>query len=156
MGPKPMKGSEPTKRTPSSDGDLAAELDMFGDSSVHGPFGETPRLPLVLCFLLPDGRFQPFNALWLELMFKTDSELEQWERELQNACQASAATTLPKGVLVGPTRLSPAPKMPEPSTPPTEAADPGPIDVFESDDRIVDERPLRGLLTEELCQELDE
>jgi len=49
------------------------------------PFGD-PRLPLPLCFLLADGRFQPFEALWLEIQFNTDEDLETWARELGAAC----------------------------------------------------------------------
>mmetsp|Transcript_112514 Transcript_112514/g.342460 ORF Transcript_112514/g.342460 Transcript_112514/m.342460 type:complete len:311 (-) Transcript_112514:136-1068(-) len=50
------------------------------------PFGDSSRLPLPLCFLLADGRFQPFEALWLELQFTSDEELEQWAGELGVAC----------------------------------------------------------------------
>lgn len=49
------------------------------------PFGD-PRLPLPLCFLLADGRFQPFEALWLEIQFNIDEDLETWARELGAAC----------------------------------------------------------------------
>lgn len=49
------------------------------------PFGD-PRLPLPLCFLLADGRFQPFEALWLEIQFSTSEDLECWARELGSAC----------------------------------------------------------------------
>jgi len=50
------------------------------------PFGDATRMPLPLCFLLADGRFQPFEALWLELQFNSDEELELWARELGVAC----------------------------------------------------------------------
>jgi len=45
------------------------------------PFGD-PRMPLTLCFILADGRYQPFDALWLELQFSTDEELEAWQEHL--------------------------------------------------------------------------
>jgi len=49
------------------------------------PFGD-PRLPLPLCFLLADGRFQPFEALWLEIQFSSSEDLETWAREIGSAC----------------------------------------------------------------------
>lgn len=116
------------------DDDMETEMETEsgGDQSPpsFGPFGETPRLPLVLCFLLPDGRFQSFKALWLELIFKTDVDLEMWARELDSACQVQqlelkAASHSGPTTLVGPINLSPAPKMPEPSTPPSESGGAG-------------------------------
>lgn len=56
-----------------------------GTASRPLPFGD-PRLPLPLCFLLADGRFQPFEALWLEIQFNSDEDLETWARELGAAC----------------------------------------------------------------------
>lgn len=68
----------------------ASEADLSNYSS---PFGDTnTRLPLPLCFLLADGRFQPFDALWLELQFNTDEDLEMWARELSIACDWSHVT----------------------------------------------------------------
>ncbi|CAE8647644.1 unnamed protein product, partial [Polarella glacialis] len=57
------------------------------DGSISGmsPFGDSERLPLPLCFLLADGRFQAFDALWLELQFNTDKELETWVDQLSSA-----------------------------------------------------------------------
>merc|ERR1712079_505094 len=48
--------------------------------------------PLPLCFLLADGRFQQFEALWLELQFNTDEELELWTRELGDACNGKPSS----------------------------------------------------------------
>ncbi|CAJ1447130.1 unnamed protein product [Effrenium voratum] len=53
-----------------------------------GPFGDSARHPLRLCFLLADGRFQLFEALWLELQFSSDEELRSWSRVLSSACLA--------------------------------------------------------------------
>uniref|UniRef100_A0A7S4TAY0 SEC7 domain-containing protein n=1 Tax=Alexandrium monilatum TaxID=311494 RepID=A0A7S4TAY0_9DINO len=47
------------------------------------PFGDSSRLPLPLCFLLADGRFQPFEALWLEFQFPTEAELDSWVQHLK-------------------------------------------------------------------------
>lgn len=88
------------------------------------PFGDT-RLPLPLCFLLADGRFQPFDALWLEIQFNSDEDLESWARELGAACdgldlqekeqqsRVGGKFTGPKGR--GATR---APTVPLPGSPP--------------------------------------
>lgn len=86
----------------------------------HSPFGDSSaRLPLPLCFLMADGRFQPFEALWLEIQFDSDEGLETWARELGAACdgldtqekeqkaKAGAKFTGPKGR--GSTRAPTAP-----------------------------------------------
>jgi len=59
--------------------------EMHNTTSRTLPFGD-PRLPLPLCFLLADGRFQPFEALWLEIQFSSGEDLECWARELGSAC----------------------------------------------------------------------
>merc|ERR1711953_1473599 len=41
---------------------------------------------LPLCFLLADGRFQPFEAVRLELQFEADDELRTWALELWQVC----------------------------------------------------------------------
>jgi len=68
----------------------AASKDMAGGPAVLSrlPFGDSARLPLPLCFLLSDGCYQQFEALWLELQFNTDEELELWTRELGDACNS--------------------------------------------------------------------
>jgi hypothetical protein len=48
--------------------------------------GADQRLPLQLCFILADGRFQPFEALWFELELKSNEEFETWSQELGVAC----------------------------------------------------------------------
>eukprot|EP00930_Biecheleria_cincta_P099491 TRINITY_DN91114_c0_g1_i1.p1 TRINITY_DN91114_c0_g1~~TRINITY_DN91114_c0_g1_i1.p1 ORF type:complete len:766 (+),score=127.16 TRINITY_DN91114_c0_g1_i1:37-2334(+) len=53
------------------------EVDLDAERIV-GPFGDTTRHSLPLCFLLADGRFQPFEALWLELQFASSDELQMW------------------------------------------------------------------------------
>jgi len=72
-----------------------ASKDTAGGSAVLSrlPFGDSARLPLPLCFLLADGRFQQFEALWLELQFNTDEELELWARELGDACNGKPSDT---------------------------------------------------------------
>lgn len=71
----------------------AASKDLGGGSAVLSrlPFGDSARLPLPLCFLLADGCFQQFEALWLELQFNTVEELELWTRELGDACSGKAS-----------------------------------------------------------------
>merc|ERR1712008_514366 len=54
--------------------------------SWRSPFGDPARLPLQVCFLLPDGRFQAFVALWLELEFGCNEDLDSWEREFTQPC----------------------------------------------------------------------
>ena len=44
------------------------------------PLGDGNRMPLRLCFLLADGRFQLFEAAWLELQFATDEDRSQKPR----------------------------------------------------------------------------
>jgi len=56
----------------------------------RSPFGDPARLPLQICFLLSDGRFQAFAALWLELEFGSDEDLDSWERELTQSCASGA------------------------------------------------------------------
>jgi len=112
-----------TGRENTGPGAKMSSLDVVGTAK-HSPFGD-PRLPLPICFLLADGRFQPFEALWLEIQFGSDEELETWARELGAACdcldlqekeqQASNGAKLagPKGR--GPAR---APTAPMAGTPP--------------------------------------
>jgi len=57
-----------------------------GKYVTSSPFGDPARFPLQICFLLPDGRFQAFAALWLELEFGCDEDLDRWEQELTQAC----------------------------------------------------------------------
>merc|ERR1712008_283817 len=51
--------------------------------------GDDARKPLLICFLLADGRFVPFEPLRLELEFKTSANLERWRAELCVACNNS-------------------------------------------------------------------
>jgi len=78
---KPKSGSK-------AENSSGAPKDMAGGAAVLSrlPFGDSARLPLPLCFLLADGCFQQFEALWLELQFNTDEELELWTRVLGDAC----------------------------------------------------------------------
>lgn len=59
------------------------------------PFGD-PRMPLTLCFILADGRYQPFDALWLELEFSTDEDLQAWQERLECACNPPSSTKGPR------------------------------------------------------------
>mmetsp|Transcript_117195 Transcript_117195/g.233529 ORF Transcript_117195/g.233529 Transcript_117195/m.233529 type:complete len:721 (-) Transcript_117195:106-2268(-) len=102
--------------------------------SWHSPFGDPARLPLQICFLLPDGRFQAFAALWLELEFGCDEDLDNWEREITQACASAnyveeevGASSVTDGGMTAsssPVRMavpgSPAskPRTPRPSSPP--------------------------------------
>jgi len=63
---------------------VVTEVDI--NNSVSPSSDTNALLPLTLCFLLADGRFQPFDAVWLELHFDTDQDLELWGRELGIAC----------------------------------------------------------------------
>lgn len=64
------------------------------------PFGtlDDAQPPLPLCFLLADGRFQPFEALWLEFQFNTVDELQSWAHGLSSGCsqRSHMVPTLPK------------------------------------------------------------
>lgn len=51
------------------------------------PFGD-PRLPLPLCFLVADGRFQPVEALWLELQFDSGEDVDRWAHEITTICES--------------------------------------------------------------------
>lgn len=66
------------------------------DLRIAGPFGDSARHSLPLCFLLADGRFQPFEALWLELQFASPDELQMWAGVLGAAgsTMASEASSL--------------------------------------------------------------
>merc|ERR1712032_721118 len=102
--------------------------------SWHSPFGDPARLPLQICFLLPDGRLQAFAALWLELEFDCDEDLDNWEREITQACASAnyveeevGASSVTDGGMTAsssPVRMavpgSPAskPRTPRPSSPP--------------------------------------
>mmetsp|Transcript_34809 Transcript_34809/g.100028 ORF Transcript_34809/g.100028 Transcript_34809/m.100028 type:complete len:789 (-) Transcript_34809:74-2440(-) len=76
---------------------LAGRLRRLGPSSKPNaegaaleawtPFGDIARHPLELCFLLRDGRFQSFAALWLELRFGTDEDLELWLAAFGAVCR---------------------------------------------------------------------
>lgn len=57
---------------------LSRNLNPFSDS----------RQPLSICFLLADGRFQPFEALWLEMQFSTDEDVTMWAEELDSICDS--------------------------------------------------------------------
>merc|ERR1712224_543186 len=46
---------------------------------------------LPICFLLADGRFQPFEALRLELQFDTEEELRVWATALWQVCGDKSA-----------------------------------------------------------------
>jgi len=59
-----------------------------GAEDAKGPFGDSARQPLRLCFLLADGRFQLFEALWLELQLSSEEEMQWWARAISNACTA--------------------------------------------------------------------
>jgi len=59
-----------------------------GRYAMSSPFGDPARCPLQICFLLSDGRFQAFAALWLELEFGCDEDLDSWEQELTQACSS--------------------------------------------------------------------
>jgi hypothetical protein len=116
---------DPTLQGPGRENTASKNLaEMNNATSRQLPFGD-PRLPLPLCFLLADGRFQPFDALWLEIQFETKDELDMWVRELGVACdgldaqdkeqqaKAGGKFTGPKGH--GATR---APTVPLPGSPP--------------------------------------
>jgi len=62
-----------------------------------GPFGDGGRLPLQLCFLLADGRFQLFEAVWLQLQFPNDEDLQHWSVALADACASDVTPQLPNG-----------------------------------------------------------
>jgi len=51
--------------------------------------GVAARKPLPMCFLLADGRFESFDANWLELQFETDESLVQWSQELDASITSS-------------------------------------------------------------------
>jgi len=67
---------------------LAGRMKKSADDDVAGPFGDSAREPLRLCFLLADGRFQLFEALWLELQLTSEEEMQMWARAISNACIA--------------------------------------------------------------------
>lgn len=82
------------------------------------PLNDPARLPLPLCFLLADGRFQPFEAQFLELRFHTDEDLDMWARELGMACgwrqhgvNTKAETSKPKRLSEGGALLHPQPDI---------------------------------------------
>ena len=105
-----------------------------GRYAMSSPFGDPARCPLQICFLLSDGRFQAFAALWLELEFGCDEDLDNWEREITQACASSnyveeevGASSVTDGGMTAsssPVRMavpgSPAskPRTPRPSSPP--------------------------------------
>mmetsp|Transcript_101436 Transcript_101436/g.316248 ORF Transcript_101436/g.316248 Transcript_101436/m.316248 type:complete len:609 (+) Transcript_101436:3-1829(+) len=114
---RPRKSTENGKDKLASDG-TAAEL-------WHSPFGDMGRCPLELCFLLRDGRFQSFGALWLELRFMNDEDLELWLRELGAACRETPPLAPGSDLeAVGKPRFSPSvspaakPRMPPPDATP--------------------------------------
>ncbi|CAE7255009.1 MET3 [Symbiodinium natans] len=67
---------------------LSGRMKKSADDDAAGPFGDSAREPLRLCFLLADGRFQLFEALWLELQLTSEEEMQMWARALSNACLA--------------------------------------------------------------------
>mmetsp|Transcript_107626 Transcript_107626/g.303100 ORF Transcript_107626/g.303100 Transcript_107626/m.303100 type:complete len:811 (+) Transcript_107626:128-2560(+) len=71
------------RQRPIADEDVA---ENGGGGNRASPFGDSCRLPLQLCFLLADGRFQPFEALWLELQFKSEDDVLMWSNALEAAC----------------------------------------------------------------------
>lgn len=73
---------------------LAGRKKLGGDG---GPFGDGGRFPLQLCFLLADGRFQLFEAVWLQLQFPSDEELQSWSSALSLACSDDTAPEMPTG-----------------------------------------------------------
>eukprot|EP00928_Gymnodinium_smaydae_P087368 TRINITY_DN71638_c0_g1_i1.p1 TRINITY_DN71638_c0_g1~~TRINITY_DN71638_c0_g1_i1.p1 ORF type:complete len:838 (-),score=165.09 TRINITY_DN71638_c0_g1_i1:64-2577(-) len=82
------------RRNPAAQDSAAAAEGPPATKLLSGvPFetGENARLPLQLCFLLADGRFQPYEALWLELQFQSLVELEAWESALTVACETPGA-----------------------------------------------------------------
>jgi len=111
--------------TGSSAASSKTALDANGTASRPLPFGD-PRLPLPLCFLLADGRFQPFEALWLEIQFNSDEELETWARELGAACdcldlqekEQQARDGMKTGIMTGKGTTTRAPTVPLASSPP--------------------------------------
>merc|ERR1719215_1011490 len=52
---------------------------------------QSKEFPLRLCFLLADGRFQPFEAQQLELQFATEEDSDLWSREFGVACENQPA-----------------------------------------------------------------
>lgn len=74
---------------------LAGRKRLTDDTA--GPFGDAGRLPLQLCFLLADGRFQLFEAVWLQLQFSSDEELQSWSVALANVCASDTTPEMPTG-----------------------------------------------------------
>ncbi|CAE7379030.1 MET3 [Symbiodinium microadriaticum] len=67
---------------------LAGRMKKSADDDVAGPFGDSAREPLRLCFLLADGRFQLFEALWLELQLTSEEAFTALVRcELSGFCR---------------------------------------------------------------------
>lgn len=50
-------------------------------STSRRPFGDA-RMPLTVCFILADGRFQPLDALWLELQLPSEEEALAWQQRI--------------------------------------------------------------------------
>lgn len=69
-----------------STGKGGSAKDGGSQAATRLPFGDSARMPLPLCFLLADGRFQPFEALWLELQFQADEDLNTWAADLRFGC----------------------------------------------------------------------
>eukprot|EP00929_Paragymnodinium_shiwhaense_P032421 TRINITY_DN17962_c0_g1_i1.p1 TRINITY_DN17962_c0_g1~~TRINITY_DN17962_c0_g1_i1.p1 ORF type:complete len:802 (-),score=132.15 TRINITY_DN17962_c0_g1_i1:128-2533(-) len=86
-----------TFKTGRPEGDT--EKSAAGGSSARAPppFGESLRRPLPLCFLLADGRYQPFEAVWLELHFKSSEDFVNWRTELKGLCEEKSGSIGPKG-----------------------------------------------------------
>jgi hypothetical protein len=107
-----------------------AEMHNAASPTRYLPFGD-PRLPLPLCFLLADGRFQPFEALWLEIQFESSEDLETWARELGAACdgldlQEKEQQSKAGGKFMGPKGrgTTRAPTAPLPGSPPPSPSPP--------------------------------
>lgn len=62
-----------------------------GLGTLKSPYGDAARFPLPLCFLLADGRFEPYDALWLELQLDNVDDLEKWARAFRRATDDSGA-----------------------------------------------------------------
>jgi len=116
-----------TGRTDHSSTSMGSEQPLSPSArGLAPPFGADIRKPLPLCFLLADGRFQPFEAVWLELHFKTGEDFQMWHDELKLGTEKYLDTRIygPKGpgaVMISGTGLQPPPlpaeEEPDPSSP---------------------------------------
>mmetsp|Transcript_2552 Transcript_2552/g.7586 ORF Transcript_2552/g.7586 Transcript_2552/m.7586 type:complete len:749 (-) Transcript_2552:50-2296(-) len=104
---------------------------QLGEERPAVPAGDLHRQPLPLCFLLADGRFQPFEAQWLELQFSSDEELEHWAREVAVACNSVDVSKRRAGGVTS----AAGPSFPSMSGPPPQqpSAEVEPLDVLVED-----------------------